>query len=108
MVEKWWKTKEIPKEITLARVVLLYKKGNPEIQENIQNMIENQDIELLDEKKKPFLHRQITDHMEKKQNQGDEETESVNIRIPSSQMNKIENAELAVNENKYSDLQNEV
>ena len=34
MVAKWWKSKEIPNNITLARVVSLYKKGDPEKQEN--------------------------------------------------------------------------
>ena len=34
MVSRWWKKKEVPNSITLARVVSLYKKGDPEKQEN--------------------------------------------------------------------------
>ena len=34
MIAKWWKEQKVPDSITLARVVSLYKKGDPEKQEN--------------------------------------------------------------------------
>ena len=34
MISKWWKGQKVPDSITLARVVSLYKKGDPEKQEN--------------------------------------------------------------------------
>ena len=34
LINQWWTTGDIPDDITLARVVSLYKKGNPELQEN--------------------------------------------------------------------------
>ena len=34
MLNEWWTSKRIPKKLTLARVVSLYKKGNPDLQEN--------------------------------------------------------------------------
>ena len=30
MIKKWWKERKVPDSITLARVVSLYKKGDPE------------------------------------------------------------------------------
>ena len=34
LINQWWTEQTIPEDLTLAKVVSLYKKGNPEIQEN--------------------------------------------------------------------------
>ena len=34
IINQWWETGTIPDEVTKARVVSLYKKGNPDKQEN--------------------------------------------------------------------------
>ena len=34
MINQWWTSGEIPDDITIARVVSIYEKGNPDLQEN--------------------------------------------------------------------------
>ena len=34
LIRKWWLKREVPQTLTVARVVSLYKKGDPEVQEN--------------------------------------------------------------------------
>lgn len=68
-------------------------------------MVENREVELHDEEGEPFLQ----DHLENlKQHQENGEGDSVDIRIPSPSINKLDNAELQIKEQKYSDLQNDV
>lgn len=82
--------------------------NDPDIQQNIKDMIENNDVELLDDEKTPFLQKQLTELLEN-QNQmastGGDGNEQVNIRVESPSMSKLKNAELQINEKKYSDLQ---
>lgn len=69
-------------------------------------MVENQEIDLVDDQQQPFLQKQLTDLMNNQNTAGTgEEEETVDIRIESPTMNKLENAELQINEKKYSDLQ---
>ena len=35
LINQWWTTGDTPDDITLARVVSLYKKGNPELQQKL-------------------------------------------------------------------------
>ena len=69
-------------------------------------MVEDQDVELHDEEGAPFLQQHLSDLAFKQD--ADDEDKPVNIRIESPSMNKLENAELAVNEKRYSDLQDNV
>ena len=39
LINEWWISGDIPDEITLARVVSLYKKGHPENQENYRQSV---------------------------------------------------------------------
>jgi hypothetical protein len=80
--------------------------NNPEIQENLKEMVENNEIELHDEEGSPFLQKHLEDL--KKQVENEEEDDQVDIRIESPSMNKLDNAELQIQEQKYSDFQNDV
>ena len=79
--------------------------NNPEIVENLKEMVENNDVELLNEDGAPFLQRHLEDLKKQVENEDDER---VDIRIESPSMNKLDNAELQIKEQKYSDLQNDV
>lgn len=72
-------------------------------------MVEDQDIDLLDDENKPFLQKQLTNLMN---NQNATDTggadQQVDIRIGSPTMNKLEDAELQINDQKYKDLQRDV
>jgi hypothetical protein len=70
--------------------------NNPEIQENLKEMVENNQVELLNEDGAPFLQKHLEDL--KKQVENEEDSEQVDIRIESPSMNKLENAELHVQE----------
>ena len=74
-----------------------------EIVENIKVMVENQHIDLVDEHNTPFLQKQLTDLQN--ENAGEDQ---VNIRLSSPTMNKLDNAELQIKEQQYSDLQDQV
>ena len=41
LINEWWASGDIPDEITIARVVSIYNKGNPEKQERSLPQIEN-------------------------------------------------------------------
>lgn len=64
-------------------------------------MVENQEVELHDEDGAPFLQKHLEDL---KKQVGDGEEDTVDIRIESPSLNKLDNAELAIQEQKYSDL----
>jgi len=80
--------------------------NNPEIQDNLKEMVENKELELHDEDGAPFLQKHLDDLKLKVENE--EESEQVDIRIESPSMNKLDKAELQIQEQKYSDLQADV
>jgi len=72
--------------------------NDPNIQQNIKDMIENNDIELLDDEKAPFLQKQL-DHLVNQNNQmdstGGDVHDQVNIQVDSSEspsISKLNNA----------------
>jgi len=80
--------------------------NNPEIQENLKEMVENNELELHDEDGAPFLQRHL-DELKAKAEKEDENSQ-VDLIIESPSMNKLDKAELQVQEQKYSDLQADV
>ena len=89
---------------------------NEEIDENIKELVENDQIELIGHDNKPLLKRQLT-LLQEQQAQlggtgGDEdiltEGDSLNIRTSSPDSKRLENAELQIHEQNYSDLKDQV
>lgn len=70
--------------------------NNPEIQENLKEMVENQDVELHDEDGAPFLQRHLDKLKVRTQHEDeeDQDRESLNITLESPTLKKLDKAEL--------------